>query len=320
MLFRKHRLAWYVSRAGMVVLVVLLGAGVYLYVWFRRDIQNAEARVARDSLIAETACGKMEYADSGDGLPVLSIHGSGGGYDQGLALGELLGDGFRIIAPSRFGYLNTPYPENHSVVDQANAYVCLLDYLGLEKVSVMAISAGGTSALQFAQLHPDRVASLVMVSAVSNVRPVREAHESTQSALLTDFVFWAASTLATDPVLTFFGLSSEAQATLSDEEMDQARSVLRMMNPLGLRKAGLAHDSTEANLFDGASFELERITAPTLVVHAADDTFIPIAHGEYTAAHIPGARLVRFDIGGHFVVVRDAARTAIAEFIRQTAS
>ena len=51
--------------------------------------------------------------------------------------------------------------------------------------------------------------------------------------------------------------------------------------------------------------------------HAEDDTFIPIVHGEYTAEHIPGAQLVRFDTGGHFVAVLDEASAVIAGFIRQ---
>lgn len=317
MIVRKRRFMWYVSRAGILMLIIILGGGAYLYVWFRNDIRKAEARITRGSLMAETACGQIEYADSGSGIPVLSIHGSGGGYDQGLAVVESLGEGFRVIAPSRFGYLNTPYPEQHTPVDQANAYICLLDYLGLETVSVVAFSAGGTSALQLAQLYPERVSSLVMVSAISNVRPVRDANESTQSALLTDFVFWAASTFATDPVLEFFGLSAAAQSILTDEELDRARSVVRIMNPLKLRKVGLDHDSTEDKLFDGATFELESITAPTLAVHAEDDTFIPIAHGEYTAEHIPGAQLVRFEVGGHFVAVREKAGVVIADFVRQ---
>lgn len=317
MTFGKHHLKWYVSRTGIVALIIILGVGIFVYAWFRHDMQKAEARIAQGSQIAETDCGLIEYAETGTGIPVLSIHGSGGGYDQGIFLGELLGDGFRVIAPSRFGYLNSPYPENHSVVDQANTYACLLDYLGIESASVMAFSAGGTSALQFAQLHPNRVESLVMVSAVSNVRPVREANEGAQSVLLTDLVFWAASTLATDPTLAFFGVTPAAQTAMTEQEMDQARSVLRLMNPMGSRKAGLDHDSTEANLFDGAFFDLESITTPTLVVHAEDDTFIPIAHGEYTAEHILGARLVRFDTGGHFVAVRAEAGTTIAEFIRQ---
>jgi 2-hydroxy-6-oxonona-2,4-dienedioate hydrolase len=41
---------------------------------------------------------------------VLIVHCAGGGYDQGLAFGEPLSSGWRIIAMSRFGYLRTPLP------------------------------------------------------------------------------------------------------------------------------------------------------------------------------------------------------------------
>ena len=88
MMVRNHRFMWYVSRAGILVLFIIISAGVYLYAWFRHDIRQAEARIARGSLIAETPCGPIEYADRGRGIPVLSIHGSGGGYDQGLVIGE----------------------------------------------------------------------------------------------------------------------------------------------------------------------------------------------------------------------------------------
>ena len=82
--------------------------------------------------IVETVLGKIEYADVGDGMPLLSIHGAGGGYDQGLLIAEaLFGDGFRVIAPSRFGYLRTPVPRDASPAAQADADAALLDVLGL---------------------------------------------------------------------------------------------------------------------------------------------------------------------------------------------
>ena len=44
----------------------------------------------------------------GEGIPVLELHGIFGGFDQGLLVAlPVLGDGFRIFAPSRFGYLGT---------------------------------------------------------------------------------------------------------------------------------------------------------------------------------------------------------------------
>ena len=81
------------------------------------------------------------------------VHGSGGGYDQGLDFGEpLASKGLRIIAVSRFGYLGTPLPADASAAAQADAYACLLDALKIRRAPVIGASAGAPSAMQFA-LH-----------------------------------------------------------------------------------------------------------------------------------------------------------------------
>ncbi|MFC2099248.1 hypothetical protein ACFLSF_00230 [Candidatus Bipolaricaulota bacterium] len=47
-----------------------------LHTQFHRDIRAAFERLERGgSLIAETACGPIEYATLGEGAPVLLIHG-----------------------------------------------------------------------------------------------------------------------------------------------------------------------------------------------------------------------------------------------------
>jgi pimeloyl-ACP methyl ester carboxylesterase len=48
-----------------------------------------------------------------------------------------------------------------------------------------------------------------------------------------------------------------------------------------------------------SSLELERITAPTLVIHGTVDTDVPPAHGDRAAAAIPGAELIAMDRGTH---------------------
>jgi SAM-dependent methyltransferase len=53
-------------------------------------------------------------------------------------------------------------------------------------------------------------------------------------------------------------------------------------------------------------YELEKIAVPTLVISAADDLFGTYAMGQYTAAHIPGARFVGYPSGGHMWVGRHA--------------
>ena len=107
---------------GLVVLGVLIA-------WrFQTDIQQARARVAHGSTLVATACGPIEYQEAGLGVPLLAVHGSGGGFDQGMAFAAPLAHrGIRVIAMSRFGYLRTPMPTDASAQAQADAHVCLLD-------------------------------------------------------------------------------------------------------------------------------------------------------------------------------------------------
>ena len=67
--------------------IATLGTATYIY---RTDIQEARDRVATGSSLAHTSCGPIEYAVTGDGPPVLVVHGAGGGFDQGLDFGEPL--------------------------------------------------------------------------------------------------------------------------------------------------------------------------------------------------------------------------------------
>jgi 2-hydroxy-6-oxonona-2,4-dienedioate hydrolase len=96
------------------------------------------------------------------------IYGAGGDYDQGLLIGELiLGEGHRIIAPSRFSYLGAEIPVDPSNEAQADAYSCLLDTLDVERAVVLGFSTGGPSALQFVLRHPQRTKTLIMAAAIS---------------------------------------------------------------------------------------------------------------------------------------------------------
>lgn len=305
---------------GLIALALVALGTTCVYSRYRRDLSDARERLAGGSHLVRTSCGAIEYSEEGEGTAVLSIHGAGGGWDQGLLISPFLGEGFRVIAPSRFGYLNTPYPDDPSAVAQADAYACLLDYLGIEQASVIAFSAGGPSALQFAIRYPQRTDALVMVSAISDAslvdpRPVDPSKDPVLSALLTDFVFWMATTSFPDRAMAFFGVSRDAQRRLTPEEHARALHVLRMILPMSMRKTGNFNDP--AHWFERGEFDLERITAPTLVIHASDDTFVPFAHGQYTAARIPTTRFAPQEFGGHFVYVRDAVLREIRGFIDQ---
>jgi pimeloyl-ACP methyl ester carboxylesterase len=52
-------------------------------------------------------------------------------------------------------------------------------------------------------------------------------------------------------------------------------------------------------------FELEQISVPVLVVHGRQDKFVPFSHGEWLAAHIPGAEPMLLDNDGHLTLEVD---------------
>jgi 2-hydroxy-6-oxonona-2,4-dienedioate hydrolase len=125
-------------RALLVLAPVLVGAAFLIGWRFSSDMQRARAHAAQGSVLLQTRCGPIEYQEAGTGVPLLAVHGSGGGYDQGIAFaGALAKLGIRVIAMSRFGYLRTPMPADASAAAQADAHVCLLDALGIEKAAVV---------------------------------------------------------------------------------------------------------------------------------------------------------------------------------------
>ena len=310
-----QRIAW-----AALALAALTIAGALA--WYLRDIGRAYERMAdAGTRLAPWAGGHIEFAEGGAGQPVLVVHGSGGGHDQGRLIAEaLLGGGFRWIAPSRLGYLRSTLPAGASFDDQAQAYAALLDHLGIQRVAVVALSHGGPSALLFALLHPERVSSLVLVSCgvAASAEPAQAGADAKGDALVTvfshDALYWAASTLLRPQLMRLMGASDEVVAGLAPEQRALVDRVIAGMNPVAPRAAGVAFDNRAA--LPGA--RIAGIRAPTLVVHARDDGLQLYRNAEFAAAHIPGAQLRSFEHGGHLLIAveQHAVRDAVQAFIR----
>lgn len=80
-----------------------------------------------------------------------------GGVDQCRAAIDFAGSDFRLLSVSRPGFLGTPLESGKSLDEQADLFAAVLDELGIDKVAVFSISAGGLAAYTFAARHPDRI-------------------------------------------------------------------------------------------------------------------------------------------------------------------
>ena len=91
-------------------------------------------------------------------------------------------------------------PSNASSATQADAFVSLLDYLGLDKVDVIGISAGTGAALQLAVRHPDRVGHLVISSGNLPGSPTATAPPGWAKVFYNDVAMWMLKTVSRQTV------------------------------------------------------------------------------------------------------------------------
>lgn len=307
----------------IVLTAIVIAVAVILFA-YRNDIGRARA-ATEGAPVAQTAAGPIEYAETGHGVPVLSIHGAGGGWDQGLAnVAGIFGAAFRVIAPSRFGYLGTPLPADASVTAQADAHAALLSALDVDSAVVVGVSAGARSALELALRHPDRVHALILIVPGTYAPDSPVAIEASRGSALAfrlvntgaDFAWWAAGKIAPSMLVRFLGVDPSLLDSAPPAERDAVLRMVRSVQPLSRRMAGINLDSTPATLRPA----LQRITAPTLIVSARDDLFNTLPAAEFAADAIPAAERIVYDTGGHLLVghAQDLAQR-VRDFLARTA-
>jgi pimeloyl-ACP methyl ester carboxylesterase len=297
------------QRIFLVILAVLIVAAAGIYAIFAHDLAAARARLVGRSKTIETSFGTLEYAELGEGAPMLVVHGAEGGFDQGIDMtGAMAGHGYQLIAPSRFGYLRSAMPGNPTTAMQADAYAQLLDRLGIDKVVVVGISAGAWSSMQFAILHPERCRALVLLVPADYLPAGTSIHGGAvvRAIVNSDFAGWAVLKLMTTMpgAITRMMLGTDVAVVRAAEPGEKARvqQVLGHLLPVSPRIAGMNFDiETAATL---VPFPIEKIACPVLTISAEDDRFGTASRARYIAATVPGGRAVIFPTGGHALVGR----------------
>lgn len=259
--------------------------------------------VAIDLRTVATDRGPVEYDLYGaEGPVVLSVHAGLGGADQArLFASWLQDDGFRILSPSRPGYLGTPLSSGRTLDQQADLLAALLDELRIERVGIFAASAGSPVAYTFAARHPDRVWGLVSVGGASLPNPSASPGSPLRTTFLNAVGQKLAKLTAMASLETIVASTLDETSTFTDDQ--KAQRVAYIMNtkaartffeasfnttfPYEKRMPGTANDTQQTRTM---AIAFDRITAPTLVIHGTQDGDVPFEHGENAAAKIPGAQ------------------------------
>lgn len=259
--------------------------------------------------MARTPKGPIEYRTAGQGPAVLVLNG--GHTNCNSPLGHehfFVAHGYRLIIPSRPGYGKTPSATGRSAQAFADALAALLDQLQLAQVIVLAISAGGRTALQLAGRHPQRVSKLILQNALTGGKFPAPA-----TRLLAYFGFnpwverwtWAAfrtfMRAAPRAALTTMmrSLSSlDPNVVVDAMSEEQRRAALAFLRP-SRSGAGFLHD------LHHVCGDLRRITAPALIIESRYDGSKDSTHATYAADHIPQAELFVVPAESHLMWFSD---------------
>ena len=316
-----------------LLFIVLITA--WVIITFRRWKRILLTSPHSNSEIATTSLGEMEYVLKGSGPVILMLHGSPGGYDQGLLYKELLiNEGFSLLSISRPGYLRTPLTTGETFEEQADAIEALLVTLGISKVAILGASGGGPIALHFALRHPDRLWALLLMAAVSNEYSVTQEQMDSLLARLflsgsmADFGAWIYDILTRRS--TAWSLKEALKETMIvdseernnyvnqvmdiPEQVDWLKRFIRTTCPMSPRMIGLNND---IKLLQQVSFtNLEDIKCPTLVIHGTVDGDVSFSNAEFAASSIPNARLYSIENVGHLVWLGEHVPEMNSELIR----
>jgi len=263
----------------------------------------------------------LEYDERGSGTPLLCIMGLGAQMTRwpDVFRDKLAARGFRVIRfdnrdvglsqkideagpPDIPGMLQALAEGRkptaaYDLNDMAADAVALLDALKIDRAHVVGASMGGMIGQLVAANYPDRVISFCSIMSSTGGRDLPPAKPEAM-AIITQ--------RGPDPMVDLEGaldFAVKAQQTIGSPGYPADLALVRERAESDLKRsyapAGFGRQYAAVIATGDRRAQLANITAPTLVIHGADDPLVPVEAGRDTAKHVKGAELVEIPGMGH---------------------
>jgi len=215
---------------------------------------------------------ELYYEEHGAGEPLVLLHGFGGSSQNWHPFVADLSERYRLIVVDLRGHGYSTNPENtFTHRDAARDVFLLLDALGIDRFSAMGMSTGGMTLLHMATSQPDRIDSMVLISATSHFPDQARAIMRRMSfATMPDEV-------------------REMYRECAHRGDEQVRQLIAQFNAM----------HADYDDMDFTEQSLSTITARTLVVHGDRDNFFPVDIPVDIYRAIPDAALWIIPEGDH---------------------
>lgn len=258
----------------------------------------------------------VEYSITGkEGEPVLVMHGGHSNCFEEFGYNSLVKSGFMIITPSRAGYGNTSKEIGESLSKACDYYAELLNHLGIEKVHVLSISAGGPSGLYFTSFYPQRVKTLTLQSAVTKEwhTPKDKIYKLAQVLFRpsVEKMTWTLTSIMSNRFPNFMfkqmfpSFSKLSYKQIKEKMMDDDIEEIRKMNNRQRSGYGFLIDLLQTK--EITMKDLNAISTPTLIMHSKHDGAVSLEHAHYAHQQILDSELCILESWGHLIWLGERA-------------
>ncbi|AXA40676.1 Alpha/beta hydrolase family protein [Rhizobium leguminosarum] len=218
---------------------------------------------------------KMYYAEYGEGDPILFIHGGLGNAEVwGHQVADFAKDHLVIVADSRGHGRSTRSQQPFGYDLMTSDYVALLDYLKIDKVTLVGWSDGGIIGIDMAMKHPEKL-----------TRVIAQAANVTTDGVKADF-------MDNKTFNDYINVAGEQYRKLSPTPNEYDAFVKQISKMWATQPAWTAAD-------------LGKISVPVTLAIGDHDEAVKLDHTEMMAKQIPGAKLVILKDVSHFAMLQD---------------
>ena len=256
-------------------------------------------------MIATIGSYEFNYTDTGEGPPVLCVHGFPLSSTLWEPLVEALQDDYRVIVPDLRGYGQNEPDMELSMRRFAEDLAALLDELDVtEPVVMVGLSMGGYILFEMVRRFPERVRALVLV----DTRPQADDEKGKQGRAQTaQRVLDEGSHVVADDMVNKLFASQTGDAL-----RQRWYGIMNAVDPESV--AGALHAMAQR---PDSTPTLAEIDVPTLIVVGKEDVITPPSDARAMADAIEGAELVTVPNAGHMTPVEqpDAFNQAVREFL-----
>lgn len=252
----------------------------------------------------------LQYVEQGDpsGVPVVLLHGISDSWHSFELVLPHLPESMRAFALTQRGHGDSDRPSGaYRFAAFAADVSAFIDALHLEAAVVVGHSLGSAIAQRFAIDHPERIRGLVLGGSFFSLPNSQAAQE-----------LWAAVSAMEDPVDPGFVREFQESTIVRPVPPEFFETVVQESLKLPARVWREIVACTRQEDFSG---ELNKITAPTLLVWGDEDPMVPRSDQEAQTTAIADARLVVYEGTGHAVPWEEPERFAsdVVSFVRQHA-